>query len=213
MQDGEHMARLHFPNRILLLKIVGGLLVTLIVIAVVPPLRKAAALGLSKAIVFVAAPLAPDIADFKQLPETTKLVAADGSPLAELDKAERRVPVTVDSLPDHVKEAVLAAEDQDFYSHNGVDSTAIFRAFLRNARGQRQGGSTITQQLAKLNYTAGERTSCRKFREVLYASKLEKRYTKDELLERYLNQVYFGEGAYGIDAGGPVVLRRRARRS
>jgi membrane peptidoglycan carboxypeptidase len=71
---------------------------------------------------------------------------------------------------------------------------------VSTAQGHTQGGSTITQQLAKINYTAGERTIFRKLREVLYASRLEQRYTKDQLLERYLNQVYFGDGAYGIEA-------------
>ncbi len=204
------MPRLRLPNRALLLKIVGGLLLTLVVIAVVPPLRKGAALALSKTIVFVASPLAPDIADFKELAKTTKILAVDGSVVAELDKSERRVPITVDALPDHVKQAVMAAEDQDFYSHDGVDSTAIFRAFLRSAQGRTQGGSTITQQLAKINYTARERTAARKLKEVLYASKLEKKYSKDELLERYLNQIYFGDGAYGINAAAEVYFATTA---
>jgi membrane peptidoglycan carboxypeptidase len=204
------MPRIRFPHRALLLKILGGIALALIVIAVVPPLRKGAALGLSKAIVFVASPLAPNIADFKQLPQTTKIVAVDGSTIAELDKSERRVPVTIDALPDHVKQAVMAAEDQDFYSHDGVDSTAIFRAFLRTAQGRTQGGSTITQQLAKINYTARERTAARKLKEVLYATKLEKKYSKDELLERYLNQVYFGDQAYGINAAAEVYFATTA---
>ena len=198
------MSRFHLPHRALLLKILGGIALVLVVVVAVPPLRKAAALGVSKAIVFVAGPLAPDIADFEQLPQTTKIVAIDGSTVAELDKSERRVPVTVDALPDHVKQAVLAAEDQDFYSHDGVDSSAIFRAFLRTAQGRTQGGSTITQQLAKINYTARERTAARKLKEVLYATKLEKKYSKDELLQRYLNQVYFGDQAYGINAAAEV---------
>ena len=204
------MRRLRFPHRALLLKILGGVALVLIVVIAVAPLRRAAAMGISKTIVFVAGPIAPDIADFKQLPQTTKMVAIDGSTVAELDKAERRVPVTVDSLPDHVKQAVLAAEDQDFYSHDGVDSTAIFRAFLRTAQGRTQGGSTITQQLAKINYTARERTAQRKLKEVLYATRLEKKYSKDELLERYLNQVYFGDQAYGINAAAEVYFATTA---
>jgi len=204
------MSRFRLPNRALLLKIVGGVALALLVIVVVPPLRKAAALVTSKSIVFVASPLAPDIADFEQLSQTSKLVAVDGSPIAELDNSERRVPVAVADLPDHVKQAVLAAEDQDFYNHDGVDSTAIFRAFLRSAQGRTQGGSTITQQLAKINYTARERTLLRKLKEVLYATKLEKKYSKDELLERYLNQIYFGDGAYGINAAAETYFAKPA---
>ena len=194
----------------LLAKVAAGLLVALLVIGLVPPLRDAAALASSKVILFVASPLAPDIDDFEKLPETTKVVAADGALLAELDKAQRRVPVKVDDLPDHVKHAILAAEDEDFYSHAGIDPAAVFRAFLRTATGDTQGGSTITQQLAKINYTAGERTVFRKLKEVLFASKLEKKYEKDVLLQRYLNQVYFGEQAYGIEAAARTYFDRSA---
>ena len=204
------MPRLRLPNRALLLKILGGLALALVLVVAIPPVRRAAALATSKVIVFVASPLAPDIADFEQLSQTSKLVAVDGSPLAELDKSERRVPIQVDALPEHVTQAVLAAEDQDFYSHDGVDSSAIFRAFLRSAQGRTQGGSTITQQLAKINYTARERTVLRKLKEVLYATQLEKRYSKDELLERYLNQIYFGDRAYGINAAAEVYFDKPA---
>jgi penicillin-binding protein 1A len=204
------MPSLRLPSRALLLKVFAGLVVALILIVAVPPVRKAFALGTSRAVLFVASPLAPDIADFKQLPQTTKLVAIDGSTVAELDKSERRVPITLDQLPDHVKQAVMGAEDQDFYQHSGVDPTAVFRAFLRSAQGRTQGGSTITQQLAKINYTARERTVMRKLKEVLYATKLEQKYSKDELLERYLNQVYFGDGAYGINAAAEVYFNTTA---
>ena len=169
------------------------------VVALVPPLRNAAATGLSRVVLFVASPWAPDIENFDDLPTTTRILASDGSLLAELD-AEKRRPIKLEDLPDHVPQAVLAAEDENFYSHSGIDPKGLFRAIVRNAQGEQQGGSTITQQLAKINYTAGERTFARKFKEVLYASELEKRYSKDELLERYLNQVYFGNNAYGISA-------------
>jgi penicillin-binding protein 1A len=100
-----------------------------------------------------------------------------------------------------VVHAVLAAEDAGFYQHGGVDLTALGRAAWNDVRsGHVQGGSTITQQLAKLNYTGSQRTFFRKFRELLYAAKLEQRYSKDELLQRYINQVYFGDGNYGIAA-------------
>ena len=192
------------------LKIAGATLVALLVIGLVPPLRRGFALGTSKAILFVASPLAPPIADFKKLPETTRLLAVDGSLVSELDKAERRAAIELEVLPEHVPQAVLAAEDQDFYQHSGVDPGAVFRAFLRTATGQTQGGSTITQQLAKINYTARQRTILRKLKEVLYASRLERKYSKDELLERYLNQVYFGEGAYGVNAASQTFFGKTA---
>ncbi|HEX9970287.1 MAG TPA: transglycosylase domain-containing protein, partial [Acidimicrobiales bacterium] len=191
--------RPHF-TRATWLKIAAGFLVFLIAVATIPPLRRAVALGLSKIILAVTAPLAPSIGNFEDLAQGTKVLAADGSVLAELDGAQRREPVELDALPAHVPKAVLAAEDADFYSHGGVDPSAVMRALVRNAQGRVQGGSTITQQLAKINYTNSERTWLRKLREVQYAVRLEKKYSKDTLLERYLNQVYFGDGAYGIAA-------------
>jgi penicillin-binding protein 1A len=180
-------------------KIAIATVAMIVVIALVPPLRRAAALGASRVILFAASPLAPALGDLDTLAQTTRIVAADGSPLAELAGDESREEIDLERLPEHVQKAVLAAEDEEFYEHSGVDPSAVFRAFVRTAQGQTQGGSTITQQLAKLNYTGRQRTVFRKLKEVLYASKLEREYTKDELLERYLNQVYFGEGSYGIN--------------
>ena len=179
------------------LAIGGGLLACLLLVALVPPLRRAVANVTSRAILVVASPFAPDIEGFENLPDASRVLARDGAEVGLLG-IEQRNPVRLDQLPPHVTQAVLAAEDADFYSHSGVDPSAVFRAMLNNARGQNQGGSTITQQLAKLNYVGSNRTFLRKFKEVLYASKLESKYSKDQLLERYLNQVYFGEGAYGI---------------
>ena len=174
--------------------------IVMAIVAVVPPLRRAAAVVSSKAILFALSPLAPGLEGFDDLSAGSTVVAADGTVLAELDGAQRREPVVLENLPEHVTKAVLAAEDANFYDHGGVDPSAVFRAIVRSAQGSRQGGSTITQQLAKLNFTKSERTFLRKLNEVQYAVRLEKEYTKDELLERYLNQVYFGDGAYGLAA-------------
>jgi membrane peptidoglycan carboxypeptidase len=179
------------------LAIAGGLLAFVVVIAAVPPLRRAVAGVTSKVILLAASPLAPGIQGFEDLPDASKVVARDGAQVGLLG-TEQRDPIRLNQLPPHVTKAVLAAEDADFYSHSGVDPSAVFRAMVNSARGQTQGGSTITQQLAKLNYVGSNRTFLRKFKEVLYASELERKYSKDQLLERYLNQVYFGDGAYGI---------------
>jgi len=177
--------------------IAGGTFACLVLIAVVAPLRRAVANVTSRVILVVASPFAPNIQGFEDLPDASRVVAKDGTDVGLLG-SEQRDPVRLDQLPPHVVHAVLAAEDADFYSHAGVDPSAVFRAMVNSARGQSQGGSTITQQLAKINYVGSNRTFLRKFREVLYASKLERKYTKDQLLERYVNQVYFGDGAYGI---------------
>ena len=179
------------------LAIGGGLFGVLLLVALVPPLRNAVATVTSRVILIVASPLAPDIKGFEDLPDASRVLDKDGGDVGLLG-VEQRDPVGLEQLPPHVTQAVLAAEDADFYSHSGVDPTAVFRAMINSAKGDTQGGSTITQQLAKLNYVGSKQSLFRKLKEVLYASKLESRYSKDELLERYLNQVYFGEGAYGI---------------
>ena len=173
-----------------------GVLLALIVIVAVPPFRRAA----SRAVLVAVSPFAPSISGFDDLPQASTVVAADGSVVGRLGKEERQ-PVDLHRLPPHVVHAVLAAEDARFDEHGGVDVTALMRAAWNDVRsGQVQGGSTITQQLAKLNYTGSQRTVFRKLREVLYAAKLEQRYSKNELLQRYINQVYFGDGNYGIAA-------------
>ncbi len=173
--------------------------ILLVLIAVIPPLRSVAALAASKVILVVLTPFAPSVKGLNTAPEGSKVLAADGSVLGGFEEGER-IPIRIGDLPPHVKGAVLASEDAEFYRHDGVDPSAIVRATLNMATGSRQqGGSTITQQLAKLNYTSGERTIFRKLREVLYATRLERDYSKDQLLERYLNQVYFGDGNYGIE--------------
>ncbi|MDP9387019.1 MAG: transglycosylase domain-containing protein, partial [Actinomycetota bacterium] len=187
-------------------------ILALVVVGAVPPLRRAAAVAGSKAVLAAFAPLAPGIENFEGLSQGSRVLAADGTLLADLDGAQRRDPVRIAALPPHVTKAVLAAEDANFYDHGGVDPSAVFRAFLRTAQGSRQGGSTITQQLAKLNYTKSERTLLRKLREVQYAVRLEKKYSKDELLERYLNQVYFGDGAYGLAAAAQTFFATDAER-
>jgi penicillin-binding protein 1A len=196
---GRWRGRLPHLSRKHLLEGLAAFVLVLFVIAAVPPFRRAAALGISDVILKLASPLAPSIHNFDALPQPTKILAADGSELTELG-AERREPVRLVDLPPQVPKAVLAAEDANFYHHGGFDPTGVIRAMVRSAQGKTQGGSTITQQLAKINYTGSQRTLFRKLRELEYAVRLEKKYTKDQLLERYLNQVYFGDGAYGIAA-------------
>lgn len=145
------------------------------------------------------APLVPSIKGFNELPQSSTVVATDGSQLGTVSGGAID-PVKLAALPDEVKHAALAAEDQNFYGHGGIDPGAAFRAVVKNLTGHHEGGSTITQQLAKINYAGSRHTVFRKLREALYALKLEQKYTKNELLERYLNQVYFGDGAYGIGA-------------
>jgi membrane peptidoglycan carboxypeptidase len=169
----------------------------LVVVAAVPPLRQAALYSATAATLRVAGRWGPDVPPFDGLSTNTRIVAADGRLLATLQDENRR-PLRLADIPVPVRRAILAAEDEDFYRHAGVNPVALARAAWRNFRGGHQGGSTITQQLAKTNFTTGVRTLNRKIDEALIAGRLERRHSKDELLERYLNQVYFGEQAYGL---------------
>jgi membrane peptidoglycan carboxypeptidase len=133
--------------------------------------------------------------------ETTFVYDADGNKLAELSAGENRVSIELEDVSPHLVHAVLATEDRDFFRHPGIDATAIARATLADLRGEPlQGGSTITQQYVKVVYTDRERTIVRKLKEATLAVKLERRFEKEEILERYLNIVYFGRGAYGVQA-------------
>ena len=135
-------------------------------------------------------------------PETSVVVDRSGATLAELHAEQDREPVPLDAVPAILRDAVVAVEDARFYEHGGVDGRAIARAVLENTREGRvaEGGSTITQQLAKNLSTGDAQTLGRKFEEASVALQLEAEMTKDDILERYLNTVYFGQGAYGVQA-------------
>lgn len=145
-------------------------------------------------------------------PRTSIVYAADGSVLAEWHGEQDRTVVGLDDMPKHLRDAVVAIEDQRFYQHNGVDIEAIARALRANTEAQavRQGGSTITQQLVKILFTEGERTLTRKIREALMAYELEAKTDKDRVLEVYLNTVYFGNGAYGVESAASRYFGKRA---
>ena len=122
--------------------------------------------------------------------------------VAQLSGSEDRVTVTYDQLPPVLINAVVAAEDRDFFEHRGVDPIGIARAFIANVRNEsvQQGGSTITQQYVKNVYLTQERTLTRKVKEAALAVKVERELAKEEILTRYLNVIYFGRGAYGVQA-------------
>ncbi|WP_232495812.1 transglycosylase domain-containing protein [Novosphingobium kaempferiae] len=141
-------------------------------------------------------------------PEIT-LLAADGTPIAR-NGAVIEGPVKVRDLPAHVPQAFLAIEDRRFYTHWGIDPRGIARAALSNLTGgSTQGGSTITQQLAKFTFLTAERSMTRKAREMLIAFWLEAWLSKDEILERYLSNAYFGDNTYGIRAASMHYFHRQ----
>jgi penicillin-binding protein 1A len=144
----------------------------------------------------------PDInrmADY-QPSRSTRVFARNGMQLANLYR-ENRTWVSIDKIPVQVRNAFIATEDRHFYQHHGVDFIGISRAALADYRHEQlQGGSTITQQLARGLFLSNERSYSRKIQEALLAMEIERYYTKDEILERYLNLIYFGSRAYGIEA-------------
>ena len=144
----------------------------------------------------------PDInrmADY-QPSRSTRVFARDGSLLANL-YTENRIWVPIAQIPVPVRNAFIATEDQHFYQHHGVDFGGILRAALADWRHEQfQGASTITQQLARRLFLSDQVSLARKVQEALLAIEIERYYTKDEILERYLNIIYFGSGAYGIEA-------------
>ncbi len=130
---------------------------------------------------------------------------------ASLHGEEDRVNVTLDEVPQVAINAVVAAEDRDFFEHGGVDPVGIARAALSDIRGSsasQQGGSTITQQYVKNVYLTNERTLTRKIREAVMAVKLEQELSKEQILENYLNTIYFGRGSYGIGAASRAYFNK-----
>ncbi|MBW3657154.1 MAG: transglycosylase domain-containing protein [Actinobacteria bacterium] len=145
-------------------------------------------------------------------PEQSIVYDADGNQLAVL-RREFRERIDIEELPQHLIDAVVAAEDQRFWIHGGVDARAIVRAAAANlaAGGVEQGGSTISQQLVKMLYMPNDpRTPSTKVREALLARQIEDERSKEDILGEYLNTVYFGNGAYGIEAAAETYFRKAA---
>ncbi|MFZ1202631.1 MAG: transglycosylase domain-containing protein, partial [Desulfobacterales bacterium] len=142
----------------------------------------------------------------------TRLYSVDHELLAEFFQ-EKRDPVPLEAIPAYLKKALLATEDRQFYRHVGVNPKAILRAVIKDiwAGAFVEGASTITQQLAKTLFLTPEKSLTRKLKEVLLAFQLERRYTKDEILAFYLNQVYFGSGAYGVESAARIFFGKSAK--
>ncbi len=153
----------------------------------------------------------PHVMRSQERAPVVRILANDGSVLAERGAAHDYMPL--DLMPRHVQAAVVATEDRRFYDHYGVDPVGMIRAFFANLRAGRfaQGGSTLTQQLAKNLFLTHDRTLGRKLEEFALALWLELRLPKSEILELYLNRVYFGGGAYGIEAASQRYFDRSAR--
>jgi penicillin-binding protein 1A len=138
------------------------------------------------------------------------MVDVSGNIIGVFQAAENQIPIRYQQIPRGVIDALLAVEDESFFEHKGVNAKSLLRAVLANvsAGEVRQGGSTITQQLVKLNFLSSRQDADRKMLEAAYAVQLEKQYTKEQILERYLNSVYFGNGSYGIQAAAEMYFNK-----
>src|SRR6056297_2286925 len=143
----------------------------------------------------------PEITDYKGSTEATQIYSADGKLLTRLYK-ENRVYVPIEKIPNDLKNAIVAIEDSRFYQHHGIDFWGIPRALITNIKAGQivQGFSTITMQLAEnALFTQQERTYYRKIQEIYLALQFERLYTKPEILEMYLNEIFLGHSAYGVE--------------
>ncbi len=182
------------------MQILKAVTVFLVVTVVAPVITAGTALT---AILYLPFP-APELPEPKPNVESrvTHVFDATGAEIGVFRRFDTSIPVEQRDIPEILKQAVVAAEDKRFYSHNGFDIMSAIRAAWADLRGKTvvQGGSTITQQYVKKVYTGDERTLSRKIREAVLAGQLDRKVTKDEILYRYLNTIYFGGGAYGIGA-------------
>ncbi|HYF55718.1 MAG TPA: PBP1A family penicillin-binding protein [Salinarimonas sp.] len=170
-------------------------------------------IGIAGLVAYHAAQLPPiDQLKIPKRPPNIAILASDGSLLANRgETGGRSVPLA--ELPPYLPKAFVAIEDRRFYAHFGVDPVGIARAVVRNltGRGVMQGGSTLTQQLAKNLFLTQERTASRKIQEAILALWLEANFSKDQLLELYINRVYFGAGSYGVEAAAQRYFGKPAR--
>jgi penicillin-binding protein 1A len=191
-------------NRFAVTVLVAGAGLALGILLLAPEVRALASAGRSGG---------DDLGELNQLAQRSVVLARDGSTLAVLHAEENRSPVELKDVPDHVVQAILAVEDDRFWDHGGVDLRATARALFTNvSSGElRQGGSTITQQLVKNSLLTPEKTAGRKFKEAVLAVRVENEMSKEEILERYLNTVFFGNGAYGVQAAAETYFGKDAK--
>ncbi|MGH2689781.1 MAG: transglycosylase domain-containing protein, partial [Actinomycetota bacterium] len=179
--------------------------------------RRRTAVLLVLALVATACGRMPEVDVAALLPEiqSTKIFAADGSLITTLKQEENREVIPLEQIPEHMQDAIVAIEDARFQTHRGFDAKAILRAFWANARSGtlKEGGSTITQQLVRnaIPEIGTEKTLKRKVKEATYAYQVEQTFSKDRILELYLNTVYFGQGAYGIQTAAQTYFGKPAR--
>lgn len=156
--------------------------------------------GLGFGYIFAAYQSLPQVGNNMRPAVSSQVFDIHGRLITTLHSDQNRLPIDINKVPQNLQNAFIAAEDNRFYDHIGIDPIGIVRAIVTNVtnRGIAQGGSTITQQLAKNAFLSQEQTMKRKIQEAMLALEIERKYSKKEILEMYMNQIYFGQGAYGI---------------
>ncbi|MCI1821497.1 MAG: penicillin-binding protein 1A [Megasphaera sp.] len=156
--------------------------------------------GLGFGYIFAAYQTLPPVSNNMRPAASSQVFDIHGRLITTLHSDQNRIPIDINKVPQNLQNAFIAAEDNRFYDHIGIDPRGIFRAVWANVthHGIAQGGSTITQQLAKNAFLSQEQTLKRKIQEAMLALEIERKYSKKEILEMYMNQIYFGQGAYGI---------------
>ena len=149
----------------------------------------------------------------REIASSTKIYDKDGELLYDIYQNQNRTPIKLLDVPEHVKQSTIAIEDKDFYKHSGFSMVGIARAVLDTlmSRSIAGGGSTLTQQLVKNALLSGERTLSRKLKEFILAIQVERTYSKDEILEMYLNEIPYGGTAYGIEAAANLYFGKNAK--
>jgi membrane peptidoglycan carboxypeptidase len=149
----------------------------------------------------------------RNLAESTKILDRNGQLLYEIHGEAKRTLVTIDNINDYTKHATVAIEDKSFYQHRGISVRGIFRALLNDvlSASKSQGGSTITQQFVKNALLSKDKTWTRKLKEIILSIELEARYSKDEILQLYLNEIPYGRNAYGIEAASQTYFGVHAK--
>jgi 1A family penicillin-binding protein len=156
----------------------------------------------------------PSAINSRVVAESTKIYDRSGEHLLyDVHGEEKRTVIDFNQIPDNIKYATIALEDQDFYSHHGIKITSIVRSALKDVLkgGAAQGGSTITQQFIKVSLLTNEKTITRKIKEVILALEIEQKYSKDEILSMYLNQIPYGSSAYGVEAAAQTFFGKDAK--
>lgn len=166
--------------------------------------------GLGFGYIFAAYQSLPAVGNNMRPAVSSQVFDSHGRLITTLHSDQNRLPIDINKVPQNLQNAFIAAEDNRFYEHIGIDPIGIFRAIFANLtnRGIAQGGSTITQQLAKNAFLSQEQTLKRKIQEAMLALKIEHKYSKKEILEMYMNQIYFGQGAYGIQTAAKTYFNK-----